>query len=324
MEMQNLIRIDTQPAVLDVNLEQLEKALDERLAQYETVVTEDGLKDAKATATEINKLRGELASRRKAAADEAKAPIVAFEQQIKALESKCEDTRQGILSQVQQYESQVREQARDMLHELRAELWDDFGVEEHHQRAEYEDLVNLSAVTSTGKLAKAPRETLQARVREDEARQDKVRRRLLELENASYRAGLSAPLTQDHVHRVLEADDDTYESEVNRILEAELKREQVARQREQERQEREATAKAPEPQAAPAQDPEPKTAPEPEPRKAAPGKQAITVTATFHIEVSDTATDEQVESALRGKMKAAGFNSLASVQINRHSVRSES
>ncbi|WP_018935687.1 MULTISPECIES: DUF1351 domain-containing protein [unclassified Thioalkalivibrio] len=332
MEMQNLIRIETQPAVLDLNFEQLEKALDERLAQYETVVTEDGVKDAKAAATEINKLKGELASRRKAAADEAKAPIAAFEKQIKTLESKCEDARQGILGQVQKYEDQVREEAREMLSALRADGWDELEVEDHHQRAEIEDLVKVTAVTAKGNLAKGPRETLEARVREDKARQDKVRMRLLELENASYRAGLSAPLTQGHVHRVLESDDATYSAELQRILEAELQREQVARQREQERQERQAAAaeatRANRPDASPINsEPQQHTAPmdtteqhtpDPPPRESSPGKHAVTVVGTFETEVPPGVSDEQLESALRKKMESAGITSLTRIEIHRH------
>lgn len=322
-EMQSLIRIDTQPAVLTLNFQQLEAAIRDRLAQYETVVTEDGVKDAKATATEINKLKGELASRRKAAADEAKAPIAAFEDQIKTLESQCEDARQGILSQVKKYEDRVRVQARELLQSVREYLWHNLEVEKRHQRADIDDLVKLSAVTAKNNLSKAARETLETRVREDKARQDKVRMRLLELENASYRAGLGAPLTEDHVHRVLEADDETYAAELQRILDAELRREQMAREREQNRRAREEQVAAnptPEPKnSEPPPDPDTKSPePSPEPRPAAAGKQAVTVNATFEVEVDESVSDGQLEAALRKKMDAAGITSLTGIKIHRH------
>ena len=54
MEIQEQIQIETAPATLEVNFEQLQAALQELLGQYETVVSEDGVKDAKASATEIN------------------------------------------------------------------------------------------------------------------------------------------------------------------------------------------------------------------------------------------------------------------------------
>lgn len=244
-----LVLIETQPALLDLNYEQLQQALTERLAQYETVVSEDGVKDAKASATEINKLRGELAKRRKEAVREASGPVREFEERMKALEGQCDDARQTILDQVQRYEDLRRGKAEKLLKHLRDSEWQRLEVRKDHQKAEYADLVKISALTAQDNLTKVARDEVRARVAADRAVQDRRDRRVLELENRSYRAGLSAPLTADHVHQWLEAGDEIYEREVERILTAELRREEQARERmraqmEREHREREAQQQA--------------------------------------------------------------------------------
>ena len=236
---QNLVQVEATPAHLDVNFEQLRGAVRERLEQFETVVSADGVKDAKASATQLNKLKQELARRRKEAADEAKKPIQEFESSMKDIEGEVESARQQLLEQVRAYEAEVEEQARQAIEAERQRLWDEAGVEEYNRRATMDDLVKQSALTANGKLTKATREALEARAKADKDRQDMVEKRLLELENRSYRAGLAAPLTRDHVEQWLEADDETYEANLQRILDAEVERERQATERRRKEWERE-------------------------------------------------------------------------------------
>jgi hypothetical protein len=325
MEIQDQIQIEAAPAKLDVNFDQLHAALQERLGQYETVVSADGVKEAKKTATEINQLKQELARRRKEAADEAKKPIAEFEGRMKELESECESARQGILDQVKQYEDQEREKARTAIHEAREAYWQEYEVAEEHRRAEMDDLVKLTSLTQKGALTKATDETLEARVKEDRARQDKVEKRLLELENRSYRAGLAAPLSRDHVAQHLEADDETYEAELQRILDAEVEREKQATERrrqewereqaqdqqrqqeEQARQERMGKEAGGFPEVGEAQ--EASGTPDPDDD----GKVTWTVNATFEIRVKPGVSQEAIEAQGRKVFEDAGIKTLQAV-----------
>lgn len=257
-EITELVQVQTQPAEITANLDQLRTALQERLSQYETVVTEDGVKEAKATATEINKIKQELARRRKEAADLAKAPIQEFEASVKELEQEAEDYRQQILTQVDAFEQKVRDQAQDALAAERDRLWGDREVREEHRRATVDDLAKVSALTAKGALTKKAQEAVESRVREDRFRQEQVDYRLADLEARSYRAGLAAPITREQVEQWLEADEETYEAQVERLINAELEREAKAAQVERERQERREAAQE---QAAPAPTPEPETEP---------------------------------------------------------------
>jgi hypothetical protein len=123
-------------------------------------------------------------------------------------------------------------------------FWAELDVAEEFRQAEFDDLVMVSAVTKAGSLAGKQKTILQNRCRDDRRIQDRTERRLLELENASLRAGLSAPLTRDHVEHFLFADDERYSRELERILTAEVQRQEEAEKRMRERIEREAKQKA--------------------------------------------------------------------------------
>lgn len=340
-DLQHLIQVDAQPASVSVNFSQLSAALDAHLAEYNEVVTADGVKTAKQRATEINKLKGELARMRKESVERVSAPIRTFEGHMKELEQKCEDTRQGILSQIQKYEDETRDQVRTQLYDLRASLWENRAVDDEHRRAELEDLVKLSHLTAGGKLTKAAQDAVEERVAEDRARQDLVERRMLELKNRSYEHGLSAPLTRDHVAPFLEADDATYEAELIRILDAEFGREQEAKRIEREQAEREASFN-PEPETPAHDDPDAKTttptgAPEPAENQYGTGPEQAalreesreepvvddkraswTVRAVFETQVAAAVTKEDLEAELRRVLTKAGVTGLTSIEASRN------
>lgn len=338
--MQELIKIESAPAQLDANFAAVREELERHLEKYETVVTEDGVKDAKAAATEINQLKGQIKTKVKAAVDAVSQPIQDFREQGKQLEDRCEEARQAILTQVRRYEDRTRELARTLLQEARAEKWAELGVDEEHQRAQIDDLVKLTAVTGKGNLAAASGREIRGRCKEDKARQDKVKMRLLELESRSYQAGLAAPLTKDHISQWLETEEEQYEQHLQRILDAEVSRqeqaerkmrermereqaqkEQAERERqerqERERQEREEKARqekqAPEP--TPEPEPEPEQAPEPAPEQT--GRQPVTVTVTFEPMVKAGTPDEAIEAELRRVMGKAGIKTLTSITVSR-------
>lgn len=238
------IQVTTTLPVLQTNFETVSAALDEQLKQYEgLVVTPDNIKQAKKDATDINKLAGQIDTKRKDAVSEVSQPIKKFESQMKDLRDRCKAVRQGIIDQVKVYEDQVREQARDLLAGTRAQLWEQHEVREEYCRAEFEDLITLSAVTGKGNLAKSTREALEGRIKGDKAAQDLVDRRLLELERDSYAAGLGAPLTINHVRHIIEADEDEYQASLQSIMKSELDREQQAEIRRRQKAERDQQAR---------------------------------------------------------------------------------
>lgn len=343
--MQELITIQNQPALVEVNFEELKKHLATELEKYNVVVTQDTVKDAKALATELNATKREIAKRKKEEYDRATAGANQFKDSMKELETMCEEGRQKLLAQVQKFEDETRQLAADLLKAMRDELWNHIGVAEEFQRAQFDDLVNLSAVTAKGNLTAGAKSKIEARVNADKALQDQTEMRLLKLENQSYKAGLSAPLNRGHVEHFLFAEDEEYSQKLDALMQSELQREEVAQQRmrdqmereqrERERQEqmqaeREQRQQAAAQEAAQTYDEKQQEAQKAEPapeqtsekpaERPAPGKVPVTVQCTFNVNVSEKVTDAAIEAELRSVMEKAGIKTLNTVQVFREKV----
>lgn len=337
--MQELIKIDSTPAAIQVNFEQLQEALKAELEKYDVVVTQDGVKDAKTMATTLNKTAQEIDRRRKEEVAKVSEPIKAFEANMNTLKTMSLETREKILAQIKQFEDETRETVRVLLTAERDRLWAEQGVDPEHQRAEIDDLVLISNLTSKGGLTKNARESIEARASKDKARQDQQQMRLHQLEAASYKAGLTVPLTRAHVEPFLHDDVGVYEEKLHQAIETEKARQEQAEQAAREKIEREAREKAEAEQRAQAQQAaeaaqddkqqpapsEPKPEAEPAPTKsAAPaGKISWTVTATFEIEAAEWVEADTIRKTLEGKLQAAGFESLTGVQARRAGPREQ-
>lgn len=236
---QDLITITNKPALLEVNFEELKASLEKDLEKYRIVVTAETVADAKKLATELRKTKKVIDDRRKSEVAKATEPVKAFDSSMKELVGMVETGVGEIQEQVNRFEDDRRSEARRLLEHARDELWFDLEVDREFRSAEYVDLVILSALTTKGHLTAKVRSELRARVQEDKALQDQTARRLLELENESYKAGLVSPLTRDHVAHFLFETEDKYRLELDRILGAEIKRQEEAERRERERLEAE-------------------------------------------------------------------------------------
>lgn len=343
--MLELMKVEAVPAKLALNFDELRGALSKELAKYEIVVTQDTVAGAKKLAVELNKTAKTIDDRRKDEVAKASEPVRQFDTQMKDLVGLCKDGRQKILDQVQKFEDETREKARELLEAECARLWEVHGVRDEFRRAEYDDLILLTSVTAKGALAAKAREGIGSRVIADKMLQDRTERRLLELENASHRAGLSAPLTRGHVEHFLFTEDDAYTAHLNHVLDVEVARQEKAEQamrerieREQrqkeeaERQERErrerieATKKLYEPtepevegrpqRGQPVPPPKAETEAQREPKPEAVGGPCL-ITCSFRVDVPDGTPDAVVEAQLRKMLAKAGFTTLESVTIER-------
>lgn len=206
------------------NFEAVEKELSVRLKQFDLIVDEDGIKDAKATATAINKLSGKIDELRKSEIKKLSAPIKAFEEKAKALTALCQESRQKLLSQVKVFEDRTRTECLTLLQAERDNLYSKFDIRDEFKTVTVEDLATVSNKNKTG-LAKKARDTVEERVFERKQFQEKVDTRLLTLEGTCYKNGLQAPLTRENInHFLLEPEDDVYESKLNSLIANEIDR----------------------------------------------------------------------------------------------------
>ena len=347
---QELIVVRSKPAMLKVNFAELKKHLATELQKYDLVVTRDTVKGAKELATELNKLAGEIDTRRKEEIALVSEPIKLFDASMKELESMAKNGRQKLLDQVKKFEDETRKLCEVLLQQFRSLQWVEQGVKHEHHRAEFDDLVLISNITGNGNLTQKVKDTLSMRVRDDRAIQDRVEMRLVMLENASLKAGLSASLSREHVAHFLMLDDANYETCLQRLLAVEVKRQKEAEEamrkklekerlqkeeRERLEQDRQARIK---PQDAPVAE---KTAPTPSPvvpveAKTTPakpqevpaaksedppayvpaGKKYFYITACFEILAPEGVSADRVKAKLQEKLEAAGITSLKSIVVS--------
>lgn len=352
--MTELVTLTAQQPVINLNFNEAKARLEQELSRYNVVVTADTVADAKKMATELNARAKSIDDLRKARIAEISAPIKSADGQMKELVQMCRDGRSLITDQVKRFEDQTRATAQELLAAERTRQWDNKSVESEFRRAEFDDLIMLTAVTKTGKLASRARSELDQRTSDDARAQARVRMRLLELENNSFRAGLSAPLERQHVDHFLHAVDDVYARKLQALLDTEVERQRAAEKAMRERIEREAEAKrqaeaveterrerqrkaaetaseqaqtppTPGPAQAMADDaaaPAPTPTPTPAPTRQvdedidAPAGETRrwTVTATFEVDVPEHLTQFKVGSALANRLRAAGFTSVKRVR----------
>lgn len=309
-EMQYLTITSTEP-VIDFDYEGMKARIEKHLEQYDIVVTEDTVADAKAMATELNKQAGEIDRRRIDTIRAISAPIKEAEDRLKELSKLCKDGRQRILDQVQVFEAQRLTNCTSRLADERDAWRNTLEVDKEFWSAEIEDLVKLGSLTSTDRLTKAAKDEVRARVEAEKAVQDRTKLRLLELENRSLKAGLSAPLLRENVEHILMRDDEAYNAGLERIFEGELKRQEQIELRQRQEQERKERLDRELAESRPKEEPpEPAPAPEREPpaSASAPGKVRWRVTVTFELETSDKIVEQQVRSATRNKLQQAGVS----------------
>ena len=228
----NELQITATLPTITGNFEEVKIKLKEGLKLYEIGVTADNLKDANAMATELNKLSGELDKLRKEKVKEVSAPIKEFEDKVKELVSMCQDSRQKILEQVKVFEDEQRAKCLELLKKEALEVWEKLGIRDEFSKPQISDLALLSNLTATGNLVSKAKNEVWDRINAVKSLQDKSDMRLLQLENASYKAGLKSPLTKVNIERfLLEADEEVYQKRLNELIQNELKRQTETEER---------------------------------------------------------------------------------------------
>ena len=111
------------PAEIGFNFEELEAELQRRLEHYNhLVVTEDAVKEAKDDLANLRKLREALETRRKDVKKQCEVPYKAFEAKEKRLIALIDAPISAINGQVKKFEDQEREQKRNDIAGVYAEL----------------------------------------------------------------------------------------------------------------------------------------------------------------------------------------------------------
>ncbi len=231
------VLLESQPAVIKFNFDELNENVDKLLADYDNVVTADTVKSSKKQMAELNKFKKSIADAMKEAKAIVTAPVTEADAQVKSIIARFDEARTKIDAQVKSYEDEDKIAVLEKLEEERAMLWESEGVREEFRKCDVSGMVTLGGLTGKGALTSAKFREVQAAVANDKAWQSQTDLRLSQLENECYKNGLDAPLTRGHVESFLFASEEEYAQRLNTLITQELERAKQIEERAKAQQE---------------------------------------------------------------------------------------
>lgn len=222
-----LVLLKSHPANIKFNLQEYREGIRTELKKYDLVVTVDTVKDAKALAADLNGQAKSLKDRFKEAAALVTKPVDDLALEVADIVTEILDSKEKLTAQIKKFEDARKVTIRTIIEAKRLELWDKLEVQEEFRNAPIDKLVKLTAVTDKDNLTAATLRDLQSLIDTNRRLQDQTEKRLLMLENQSYREGLKAPLTREHVESFLFADDVPYNANLAKMFMSELKRQKA-------------------------------------------------------------------------------------------------
>jgi len=313
-----VIKVDISVPTIKSNFSVAKLALEKKLKQYDLIVDVESIKIAKAMATDINKMKSQIAKKRKEVVSLMSEPLKEFEEEAKNLEKLCEASRQKLQEQIKVFEDEKR---TECLSRLKAELeinYSHLEIRDEFKTIKVDDLAIVSNMTKTG-IAKKAYTEIESRVLEIKRFQEKIDKRLLTLEGTCFKAGLQAPLTRENIaHFLMDGDDDVYEKKLHSLISNEITRIDLMNERIKEKKSELSQQKK-------------YALPVKEIKKELPqqyahfknsqfvktkDKSSYTVTAVFEVEASENVA-AKLDEILIKKFKKAGFKTLPAIYVEK-------
>jgi len=148
--------------------------------------------------------------------------IIVFKENTNNLRLKIKDVITGKDSQIKVLEGSTKAIIADVLRNTLKDLWRKYDVHEEFQQSSIDDLVKLTAQTSSGALTKSAFDAVKAKAQQDLHTQNFIKGRLLRLENECLKADIKPPLPRQMVEAFLY--DLDYDDKLDAIIQAEVKR----------------------------------------------------------------------------------------------------
>lgn len=322
------LEVNSTLPVINGNFEAVKTQLESGLKKYDLVVDEDSVKTAKAMATEINKLSGQIKAVVKAEADRLSAPIDDLRAKGNELINLCQTSRQKLLDQTVIFENKTKAECLTLLQKELQTQYSKHGVNAEFQTVPVEDLAIISNKTKTG-LAKKAVDAVCDRVFEAKKFQEKIEYRLTTLMGVCLDKGLKVSFTRENINHFLMANDDsTYDAKLNSLIANELTRQKVIEEKARQEvevkiqteyivaQETQMQNTIPTIEVKPTQS---STSKQPQTStttsvKSNGNMRSYTVTATFEIEV-DEKFEPKLEAMLLKKFEQACFKNIPEIHV---------
>jgi hypothetical protein len=175
------LEVSKQLPVIKTNFEDVKASLQESIKKYEgIIVTEESLKDCKATQKDLSKVRRTIDDYRKTVKKEVLAPVTEFENQCKELEKLIADVEKPIKEGINVFDNKVREEKKAKAAEIIQDVITRFELKEKYssQLTILDKYFNL-----TGSI-KAIKEDVEVRTTELKSLQDAEEREKEQLKNS--------------------------------------------------------------------------------------------------------------------------------------------
>jgi hypothetical protein len=134
------------------NTQSVKAEIEKQLKQYDVVVTDDTVKDTKKLMADINKNKQAFSDACKNYLADIEAPVKAFKSEKKEVEGLFIDARLRLSSQVDKFESKKLDEISNIVINAKNVMCNEKGI--NPDSVSVEDLIKLSAITTTNKLAK--------------------------------------------------------------------------------------------------------------------------------------------------------------------------
>lgn len=120
------LRVQQNPGTIELNFDELNAALDARLAEYDGAVFTEETKDiAKGEVASLRKLKKEIDDKRKLVKREWNKPFETFEANMKVLLAKVDEPINAIDEQLKAFEEKRKKEKKEKIEELYVELIED-------------------------------------------------------------------------------------------------------------------------------------------------------------------------------------------------------
>jgi uncharacterized membrane-anchored protein YhcB (DUF1043 family) len=164
--------------IINANFEDVKASLSETLNKYKgIIVTEEGLKDCKATQKELSSLRVKIDTYRKTIKKEVLVPVTEFESKCKELESLIVDVENPIKEGINVFDNLKREEKRTKALEFIIGA-----IESHELKPKYANQLNvLDKYMGLSGSVKAVKEDIDIRAESLKIQQDSEERELEQL-----------------------------------------------------------------------------------------------------------------------------------------------
>lgn len=289
---------------LTTNFEELKAEAIRQVEKYSINVTEENIPEAKKVMANFNKVKTEIGERYKFYIDKISAPVNQLKAEKKEIEAIITDGRQKIADGVANFENAKLEVIAARIAEYTKALCEGKGL--NFERINTSDLIKLSAVTSTGALAKTTKDAIEVKIQtlENEILQAKI----AEQEKAARDAEIAAQARREAEERAAREKAELEAKAAQR--EAEL----LARA---EREKQEAIERAKAEQASPAPEAFYDVQREilQKPREAENGKAIYTIRAEFEVKAPANAPHDKLTDKIKEMLSAAGITNLSKIEV---------